>query len=64
MPGQSLNNVNIDPITPQYLADLIAWTAIGARTAEALLLELHNQYRKIMPTRLPAGKSGAPKDKK
>ena len=25
----------LDPIAPQYLGDLIAWTAIGARTAES-----------------------------
>src|SRR5918996_224523 len=25
----------LDPITPQYIADLIAWGAIGARTAES-----------------------------
>ena len=25
----------LDPITPQYLGDLIAWSAIGARTAES-----------------------------
>ena len=25
----------LDPITPQYLGDLVAWTAIGARTAES-----------------------------
>ena len=25
----------LDPITPQYIADLISWSAIGARTAEA-----------------------------
>ncbi len=25
----------LDPITPQYIADLIAWSAIGARTAES-----------------------------
>ncbi len=25
----------LDPITPQYLADLISWAAIGARTAES-----------------------------
>jgi 3-deoxy-7-phosphoheptulonate synthase len=25
----------LEPITPQYLADLIAWTAIGARTTES-----------------------------
>ena len=25
----------LDPITPQYLADLVCWSAIGARTAES-----------------------------
>lgn len=25
----------LDPITPQYLSDLIAWTAVGARTTES-----------------------------
>jgi 3-deoxy-7-phosphoheptulonate synthase len=25
----------LDPITPQYLADLVSWTAIGARTTES-----------------------------
>src|SRR6266481_2264889 len=25
----------LDPITPQYLADLLSWAAIGARTAES-----------------------------
>src|SRR3712207_7844410 len=25
----------LDPITPQYLGDLISWTAIGARTTES-----------------------------
>ena len=25
----------LDPITPQYLADLISWSAIGARTTES-----------------------------
>jgi 3-deoxy-7-phosphoheptulonate synthase len=25
----------LDPVTPQYLADLIAWSAIGARTTES-----------------------------
>ena len=25
----------LDPVTPQYLADLISWTAIGARTTES-----------------------------
>jgi 3-deoxy-7-phosphoheptulonate synthase len=27
----------LDPITPQYIADLISWSAIGARTAESLI---------------------------
>src|SRR5918912_1176681 len=33
-----LENVNVtsmDPISPQYLGDLVAWTAIGARTTES-----------------------------
>lgn len=25
----------LDPVTPQYLSDLVSWTAIGARTAES-----------------------------
>ncbi|MDB4041241.1 3-deoxy-7-phosphoheptulonate synthase, partial [Akkermansiaceae bacterium] len=25
----------LDPITPQYIADLISWSAIGARTSES-----------------------------
>src|SRR5882762_3642540 len=25
----------LDPITPQYIADLIAWSAVGARTTES-----------------------------
>jgi len=25
----------LDPVTPQYLADLVSWTAIGARTTES-----------------------------
>ena len=25
----------LDPVVPQYLADLISWTAIGARTTES-----------------------------
>lgn len=28
-------NEALDPVTPQYLADLIAWSAIGARTTES-----------------------------
>jgi len=30
----------LDPITPQYLADLVSWGAIGARTAES---QIHRQ---------------------
>ena len=30
----------LDPITPQYIADLICWTAIGARTTES---QIHRQ---------------------
>jgi 3-deoxy-7-phosphoheptulonate synthase len=30
----------LDPITPQYIADLIAWSAIGARTSES---QVHRQ---------------------
>ncbi len=30
----------LDPIVPQYLADLISWTAIGARTTES---QIHRQ---------------------
>src|SRR5262249_41451244 len=25
----------LDPVTPQYIADLVSWTAIGARTTES-----------------------------
>ena len=25
----------LDPVTPQYIADLISWSAIGARTTES-----------------------------
>ena len=30
----------LDPVTPQYIADLICWTAIGARTTES---QIHRQ---------------------
>ena len=30
----------LDPITPQYIADVISWTAIGARTTES---QIHRQ---------------------
>ena len=28
----------LDPITPQYIADLLAWSAIGARTTSHKLI--------------------------
>ncbi len=33
--GLPLATEALDPISPQYLADLISWTAIGARTTES-----------------------------
>jgi 3-deoxy-7-phosphoheptulonate synthase len=33
--GMPAANEALDPIMPQYLADLIAWSAIGARTTES-----------------------------
>jgi 3-deoxy-7-phosphoheptulonate synthase len=33
--GLPLSTEALDPITPQYLHDLIAWSAIGARTTES-----------------------------
>jgi 3-deoxy-7-phosphoheptulonate synthase len=33
--GLPTANEALDPITPQYLSDLITWTAIGARTTES-----------------------------
>lgn len=33
--GVGLSTEALDPITPQYLQDLIAWSAIGARTTES-----------------------------
>ncbi|NJL79977.1 MAG: 3-deoxy-7-phosphoheptulonate synthase [Richelia sp. RM2_1_2] len=43
----NLTNMNLpaatellDPVTPQYIADLICWTAIGARTTES---QIHRQ---------------------
>jgi 3-deoxy-7-phosphoheptulonate synthase len=33
--GLSAATEALDPITPQYLGDLITWTAIGARTSES-----------------------------
>ena len=33
--GLATGTEALDPISPQYLSDLISWTAIGARTAES-----------------------------
>ena len=33
--GLPCGTVALDPITPQYLGDMIAWSAIGARTTES-----------------------------
>jgi 3-deoxy-7-phosphoheptulonate synthase len=33
--GLSAGTEALDPISPQYLGDLVAWTAIGARTSES-----------------------------
>lgn len=33
--GMPLSTEALDPITPQYLQDLISWSAIGARTTES-----------------------------
>lgn len=33
--GLPVGTEALDPITPQYIGDLIAWTAIGARTTES-----------------------------
>ncbi len=48
----------VDPITPQYIADLISWTAIGARTAES---QTHRQMASglSMPVGLKNGTGGS-----
>jgi 3-deoxy-7-phosphoheptulonate synthase len=33
--GLPIANEALDPVSPQYLADLIAWSAVGARTTES-----------------------------
>ena len=47
----------LDPITPQYLADLICWSAIGARTTES---QTHRQMASglSMPLGFKNGTSG------
>ncbi len=48
----------VDPITPQYVADLISWAAIGARTAES---QTHRQMASglSMPVGLKNGTGGS-----
>ena len=48
----------VDPITPQYIADLISWAAIGARTAES---QTHRQMASglSMPIGLKNGTGGS-----
>ncbi|ACB75502.1 3-deoxy-7-phosphoheptulonate synthase [Opitutus terrae] len=40
----------LDPVSPQYLADLVCWTAVGARTAES---QPHRQLASALP--MPIG---------
>ena len=48
----------VDPITPQYVADLVSWAAIGARTAES---QTHRQMASglSMPVVLKNGTGGS-----
>jgi 3-deoxy-7-phosphoheptulonate synthase len=48
----------LDPITPQYIADLICWSAIGARTTES---QIHRQMASglSMPLGFKNGTDGA-----
>src|SRR5439155_1710410 len=36
----------LDPVTPQYLADLVSWAAIGARTTES---QTHREMASGLP---------------
>jgi 3-deoxy-7-phosphoheptulonate synthase len=48
----------LDPITPQYIADLVCWSAIGARTAES---QTHRQMASglSMPMGIKNGTDGS-----
>jgi 3-deoxy-7-phosphoheptulonate synthase len=50
----------LDPITPQYIADLVCWSAIGARTAES---QTHRQMASglSMPIGFKNGTDGSVK---
>src|SRR5687767_1616363 len=41
----------VDPITPQYIGDLISWAAIGARTSES---QVHRELASgtVVPSRV------------
>ena len=39
----------LDPNTPQYIQDLISWSAIGARTTES---QTHRESSTVLPCRL------------
>ena len=48
----------LDPVTPQYLADLVSWTAIGARTTES---QIHREMASglSMPVGFTNGTEGS-----
>src|SRR5574340_1825045 len=48
----------LDPVTPQYLADLLSWTAIGARTTES---QIHREMASglSMPVGVKNGTEGS-----
>src|SRR4029079_10570744 len=48
----------LDPITPQYISDLVAWGAIGARTTES---QIHRQLASglSMPVGFKNGTAGS-----
>lgn len=55
--GLPLGTEMLDPITPQYIADAVAWSAIGARTTES---QTHRQMASglSMPVGLKNGTDG------
>jgi 3-deoxy-7-phosphoheptulonate synthase len=58
--GLSTATELLDPITPQYIADLVCWSAIGARTAES---QTHRQMASglSMPIGFKNGTDGSVK---
>ena len=55
--GLPVGSEFLDPITPQYISDLVAWGAIGARTTES---QIHRQLASglSMPVGFKNGTSG------